>query len=284
MQALLHNWLPGGITGVYVISLKPAEREVADRNLRLHFPDLIHTNGYKPDIQAFGDYDKLPLSVSDRTKMHIHAKEGQAHHRDLASFGGIGCAISHLLQWKNVAAPSGWSIIFEWDCVFKKNAVDLVRDFTKQQPPNEKVSMLRLVYNNLSNKNEENIPENNLFVKHRTHLYGTTMCVVANAWANKLYNHLSSSIDMHIDLALNLASYLGSIPPTWFLRNSMGQPMTHKSTTSAKLSMKKYFPDDVGQSNAIIFAVLVSLFLVLVLAIVFIVLYSKSGRKKNNKM
>jgi GR25 family glycosyltransferase involved in LPS biosynthesis len=279
MQDLLQNWLPGGITGVYVISLRPEEQEFANKTLGPHFHNLIHIDGYKPKIKSLGDYNDLPIPVSDRTKMHIHAKEGQSHHRDIASFGGIGCAISHILLWKKVAASSGWSIIFEWDCVLNAKSVDMVADFTKEKAPDDNVSMLRLVYNHPNKTNEKSIPGNKWFVKDRTHLFGTTMCVVANAWAGALYNYFSRSIDVHIDQALNLASYTGATPSTWFLRKNLGIPSSHKSTTCANLSLKKWLPCSTSQSNAIILAVLLSLFLTFTLAVVFIVLYATYRNK-----
>ena len=109
MEELLHNWLPGGISSVYVISMSAKERSSVERHVRPHFKDMVHVDGYRPVVNSLADYRRLPYRVADRTQMHIHGGEGQAHHRDIASLGGIGCAISHLQLWKQVAAPSGWT-------------------------------------------------------------------------------------------------------------------------------------------------------------------------------
>lgn len=267
MEELLHNWLPGGITGVYVISMSAVERDSVERHVRPHFKDMVHVDGYRPVINSLADYRRLPYRVSDRTQMHIYGGEGQAHHRDIASTGAIGCTISHLELWRKIAAPSGWSVIVEWDCQFPRDAVETVAAFVQEAPPDDSVGILRLGYNTANKRNQQLVAAHTWFVKHRTHQAGTRMYVVANKWASAFYDHLSLSVDMHIDLALNLGSYLQTLPETWFLRETLCCAAAHASATNSGLSLRKYLPDDVTATNAIILCVLILSFILLVLLV-----------------
>jgi GR25 family glycosyltransferase involved in LPS biosynthesis len=268
METLLNDWLPGGITSVYVISMSAKERDSVERHVRPHFPDMQHVDGYRPVVNSLADYRRLPYKVSDRTQMHIYGNEGQAHHRDISSLGGIGCAISHLELWRKAATnPSGWSVIIEWDCVFKADSIKTVSTFVQQAAPGDSVGMLRLGFNSTERKNQQPVVGNTWFVKNRTHQAGTRMYIVANKWARAYYDHLSPTVDMHIDLALNLGSYLQNLPETWFLQKSLCGTAAHVSAITPVQNLRKLFPDNAAASTAIILLVLILLGILFVLVI-----------------
>ena len=277
LESLLGSWLPGGITDVFGMAMKSSEATALRNNVGAQFPSLRHKNGYKVTAKTAADFVDLPFQVSDRAQFRIIHNVASSHHTDLGSVGGVGCAIGHLLMWKEAALrKKGWTVIFEWDCVLDSDAATwVVKEIVAGPSPGENVGMLRMMLG--TTVPTENVAADQPHFSRNLHSQcGLIMYIISNKWANWYVKRLSV-VDMHIDWALNFTALLNG-PEMWFLRPKIGFCGAHTSGTFAGVNMRLLLPDTLKASNAVCLTMIITggfFFIAFLVTLGFCIMYSR---------